>query len=164
MSVKKKDRHVSKQECLNKSRYLIDYILILVRPSEYNKDGKKIRKAGILGQGQPFQVFGLDLIKCGKALHSNCYKACQIYLKDKITLETRNKYHKQALEYCDYIFQQVDLCIFQYAQNNKSKMKSFKHLSRLTYDVKQSILDRMNRDKLIYEGNYIDKKTFRRGR
>jgi len=40
MSVKKKDRHVSKRECLGKSRELMNYILVLTRPREFDKDGK----------------------------------------------------------------------------------------------------------------------------
>ena len=40
MSVKKKDRHVSKCECLGKSRELMNYILVLTRPREFDKDGK----------------------------------------------------------------------------------------------------------------------------
>lgn len=40
MSVRKKDRHVSMNEALGKSRELMNYILILTRPREFDKDGK----------------------------------------------------------------------------------------------------------------------------
>lgn len=164
MSVKKKDRHISRREALGKSRELVNYLLVLTRPREFDKDGKQIQKPGLLGEGQPLQAFGLDLLKCGKAIHAACYQASEIYLKDKETLETRNKYHNQAIEYCDSIFRQVDLCIFQYAKNNKAKRRSFEHLARLNRGVKSSIQDRMNRDKLIFEHKYIPPVMKRRGR
>ena len=41
MSVKVKDRHISKQDCLYKARDLMGYILVLTRPREYDKDGKQ---------------------------------------------------------------------------------------------------------------------------
>ena len=65
-----------------------------------------------LGEGQPLQAFGYDIIKCGKGLHACCYEACKINLKDKETLAKRNDYHNKALEYCDSIFRQIDLCIY----------------------------------------------------
>lgn len=98
MSVKVKDRHISKQECLEKSRKLMEYILILIRPAEYDKDGNMIKKPGLLGVGQPLQAFGYDLIKCGKNIHTSCYETCNIYLKDKETLTKRNDYHNKAIE------------------------------------------------------------------
>lgn len=39
MSVKVKDRHISKQHCLYKARELMGYILVLTRPREFDKDG-----------------------------------------------------------------------------------------------------------------------------
>jgi hypothetical protein len=51
MSVKKKDRHISKRECLERSRELVSYLMILTRGREFNKDGKQIQKPGILGEG-----------------------------------------------------------------------------------------------------------------
>ena len=42
MSVKVKDRHLSKQDCLYKARELVGYILVLTRPREFDKDGKQI--------------------------------------------------------------------------------------------------------------------------
>lgn len=75
MSVKRKDRHVSKNASLGKSRELMDYILILTRPREFDKDGNQIQRPGLLGEGQPLQAFGLDLIKCGKQIHACCYDA-----------------------------------------------------------------------------------------
>lgn len=44
MSVKVKDRHISKQHCLYKARELMGYILILTRPREFDKDGVHIDK------------------------------------------------------------------------------------------------------------------------
>lgn len=164
MSVKKKDRHVSKREALGKSRELMNYILILTRPHEFDQDGKQIHKPGILGEGQPLQAFGYDILKCGKAIHAACYQASEIYLKDSESLQERNKYHKQAIEYCDSIFRQLDLCIYQYARNNKKKMKSFRHCAMLVKSVKDSLYDRINRDKLIYEHKYHPQKMRRRGR
>lgn len=142
MSVKVKDRHLSKQDCLYKARELVGYILVLTRPREFDKDGKQICKPGLLGEGQPLQAFGYDIIKCGKGIHACCYEACKINLKDKETLTKRNEYHNKAIEYCDSIFRQIDLCIYQYAQNSKKKRRSFEHLARLTKKVKESIQDR----------------------
>lgn len=51
MSVKVKDRHLSKQDCLYKARELVGYILVLTRPREFDKDGKQICKPGLLGEG-----------------------------------------------------------------------------------------------------------------
>ena len=98
MSVKVKDRHLSKQDCLYKARELVGYILVC--------------KPGLLGEGQPLQAFGYDIIKCGKGIHACCYEACKINLKDKETLTKRNEYHNKAIEYCDSIFRQIDLCIY----------------------------------------------------
>ncbi len=164
MSVKKKDRHVSRREALGKSRELVNQILIITRPREFDKDGKQIHKPGLLGEGQPLQAFGYDLLKCGKGIHAACYQASEIYLKDKESLEARNKYHRQAIEYCDSIFRQIDLCIYQYAKNNKSKRRSFEYLARLTKNTKESIQDRVNRDKLIFQHKYTPQQSFRRGR
>lgn len=164
MSVKVKDRHVSKQECLGLSRNLVSQILILVRPREFDKDGKQIQKPGILGEGQPLQAFGLDILRCGKAIHANCYQACDIYLKDKETLKQRTEFHKEAIKYCDSILRQLDLCIFEYGKNNKKKRHSFEYVARLTYKVKRSLQDRLNRDVLIYQHNYTGGTHYRRGR
>lgn len=164
MSVKVKDRHISKQHCLYKARDLMGYILVLTRPREFDKDGKQICKPGLLGEGQPLQVFGLDIIKCGKGIHACCYEASKINLKDKDTLTRRNEYHNKAIEYCDSIFRQIDLCIFQYARNSNKKRRSFEHLARLTKITKEAIQDRKNRDKLIFEHRYVQTKSFRRGR
>lgn len=43
MSVKVKDRHISKQHCLYKARELMGYILVLTRPREFDKDGVLIQ-------------------------------------------------------------------------------------------------------------------------
>lgn len=157
MSVKKKDRHVSKQEATQKSRKLVHQLLILIHPEEYDKTGKVIRKAGLLGKGQPFQVFGLDILRSGKLVHSYCYQASQINLKDKSTLDRRNEYHHKALDQCRSILRQLDLCIFEYASKSKKKRKSFGYVAYLVNDVILSIQDRLNRDKLIYEQGYKEK-------
>ena len=164
MSVKKKDRHVSKRECLGKSRELMNYILVLTRPREFDKDGKQIQKPGLLGEGQPLQAFGYDILTCGKRIHAASYDACEIYLKDEESLEARTKLHKQAIKYCDSLFRIIDLCIFQYAKNNKKKRRSFECLARLVKAQKESLQDRLNRDKLIYEQKYEYPRLRRRGR
>jgi hypothetical protein len=157
MSVKLKDRHLAKKDCLQKSRELINYILILTRPREYNEEGKQIQKPGLLGEGQALSAFGIDILKCGKRIHACCFNACNIYIKNKETYEARREYFYEAIKYCDSIFRQIDLCIFQYAKNNKKKRNSFYHLSKLNLTMKRSIQDRMNRDKIIYEHNYLNK-------
>lgn len=154
MSVKKKDRHISKQECLQKSRELINYLLILVRPREFNELGKQVRKPGILGEGQAFQMFGADLFKCGKTIHATCYQACEINLKNEASYLQRKQFWEKAIEFCNSILRQLDLCIYLYALNNQKKRKSFEHLARLTKEMKNSLQDRLNRDKLIYEQHY----------
>ena len=142
----------------------MNYILILTRPREFDKDGKQIQKPGLLGEGQPLQAFGYDILTCGKRIHAACYDACQIYLKDKETLQARTDLHKLAIIYCDRLFRMIDLCIFQYAKNNKKKRRSFECLARLVKAQKESLLDRLNRDKLIYEQRYQAPKMRRRGR
>lgn len=166
MSVKKKDRHISRREALGKSRELVNYILVLTRPREFSEDGKQVKKPGMLGEGQPLQAFGYDLLRCGKGIHANCYQASKIYLKrgDEDSLKERNKYHKFAIEYCDSIFRQIDLCIYQYAKGNKKKMKSFNHLALLTKITKSSIQNRMNRDNLIFMNKDKKEIAYRRGR
>lgn len=164
MSVKKKDRHVSKRECLGKSRELMNYILVLTRPREFDKDGKQIQKPGLLGEGQPLQAFGYDILTCGKRIHAACYDACEIYLKDEESLQARNELHRHAIKYCDSLFRLIDLCIFQYAKNNKKKRRSFECLARLVKAQKESLLDRLNRDRLIYEQQYKCPPMRRRGR
>lgn len=159
MSVKKKDRHVAQKQCLASSRKLISQILILVRAREFDNMGKQTRKPGILGEGQAFQLFGLDLFRCAKSIHANCYQAAEIRLsKEPETLIQRNAYHKQAIEYCNSIFRLLDLCIFQYAQESKKKLNSFEYVAKLTKEVKRDIQDRMNRDKLLYEQRYQKKE------
>lgn len=164
MSVKKKDRHVSKRECLGKSRELMNFILILTRPREFDKDGKQTQKPGLLGEGQPLLAFGSDILTCGKCIHAACYNACEINLRDRKSLDARNKLHEQTIRYCDSLFRLIDLCIFQYAKNNKKKRRSFEHLARLVKAQKDSLYDRMNRDKLIYEQKYEYPRMKRRGR
>lgn len=164
MSVKKKDRHVSKRESLGKSRELMNYILVLTRPREFDKDGKQIQKPGLLGEGQPLLAFGNDILTCGKRLHGALYEASEIYLKDKQSLDDRTKLHKQAIEYCNSLFRLIDLCVYQYARNNKKKKRSFEHLARLNKATKESIQNRINRDKLIYEHEYKVPKMKRRSR
>ena len=55
MSVKKKDRHLSRSECLNRARILTHQIMILTRPRIVNDDGTEI-KAGILGIDKLFYL------------------------------------------------------------------------------------------------------------
>jgi predicted metal-binding transcription factor (methanogenesis marker protein 9) len=93
MSVKKKDRYVSKLETLEKSRTLMDYLLTLTRPTEYDDTGKQIMKAGLLGEGQAFTIFGADMVKCGKMIHSCCYQATQLNLNEK-NYEEIQKYYR----------------------------------------------------------------------
>ena len=132
MAVKKVDRKLARLEPLYKARDLFNYILTLTHPAEYNKDGKRTRRSGILGEGQPLQVFGYDIITCGKKIHANS----ETRLKNKETLEAKNKYHKEAIKYCDCILRLVVL----YAQENKKKFKSFMHLAELAKISKDSIV------------------------
>lgn len=165
MSVKKKDRHISMNEPLGKARTLMNQILLLTHPREFDSQGKQIRKPGLLGEGQAFQAFGLDILNCGKRLHAVCYQAGTINLRDKESFETRTKYHKDAIAYCDSIFRLLDICTFQYANKSQKKKKTFFCVAKLTKEVKSSIQERMNRDKLIYEDKYIaPKRNYRRGR
>ena len=97
MSVKVKDRHISKQHCLYKARDLMGYILVLTRPREFDKDGKQICNLDCLERVNLFRRFGLDIIKCGKGIHACCYEASKINLKDKDTLTRRNEYHNKPL-------------------------------------------------------------------
>ena len=157
MAVKKVDRKLARLEPLYKARDLFSYILILTHPAEYNQDGKRTRRSGILGEGQPLQVFGYDIINCGKKIHANCYEASEIRLRNKKTLEEKVHYNEEAIKYCDCILRLIDLCIAQYAQENKKKFKSFMHLAELTRLTKSSILERINKDRLIYEQNYLNK-------
>ena len=164
MSVKVKDRHPSKNDCLGESRRLVEQILVLTRPREFDKDGKQKTKPGLLGEGQPLQAFGIDILKCGKSIHGACYQGCKIYLKDEETLNKRAELFNRAVEYCDSILLQLDLCIFTYARNNKNKRRSFEYVCRLTYHLRQTLKDRLNRDKLIYLHQYSAGAYHRRGR
>ena len=165
MSVKKKDRHIAMNEPLGKSRILMNQILLITHPREFDLKNKTLRRPGLLGEGQAFQSFGLDILNCGKRIHAACYQAGNTYLHDKDTYNTRTKYHQAAIEYCDSIFRLLDLCIYQYAKDSKKKRSSFFYVGKLTHDVKASIQDRMNRDKLIYENKYIaPQRNWRRGR
>lgn len=149
MSVKAKDRHKAKRECLQKSRELVKYVLLLTQPKEFDKNGKQIRKPGPLAEGQPFYAFGNDLIRLSKQIHAACYTGCEINLKNEQTFYQRKEAWDSAIKYCDSIFRQIDLCIFQYAQNSKKKFNSFKHLAELTWSTKKALQDRINRDTLI---------------
>lgn len=159
MSVKKKDRHLSRSECLNLARKLVMQVMIITRPAIQEDDGKII-KPGILGTGQAFSAFGADLLRSSKAVHANCYQAVQIYIKDAETLSKRNEFFKHALDQCDSILRQLDLCIYQYARNNKKKRKSFAYVAQLTKDMKDGIYTRMNLDNLILQ-HMLEKKKKR---
>ena len=159
MSVKKKDRHLSRSECLNRSRKLVQQTLILTRPVIVNDDGTTT-KPGILGSGQPYYAFGIDLFNNAKAIHANCYQAVDIYIKDQESLDTRNKFFKKALNYCDSVLRLLDLCIFQYGQTNQKKMRSFLFVAQLTKSIKDSIYERMNLDNMILQ--HIQEKKMKR--
>ena len=159
MSVKKKDRHLSRSECLNLARKLVMQVMTITRPEIKNDDGKVI-KPGILGTGQAFAAFGADLLRSSKAVHANCYQAVQIYIKDAETLRQRNEFFKKAIEQCDSMLRQLDLCIFQYARKNKKKQKSFGYVAKLVHDMKQGIYTRMNLDNLILQ-HIQEKKRMR---
>lgn len=159
MSVKKKDRHLSRSECLNLARKLVMQVMTITRPAIQNDDGKVI-KPGILGTGQAFAAFGADLLRSSKAVHANCYQAVQIYIKDAETLQQRNEFFKKAIEQCDSMLRQLDLCIFQYARKNKKKRKSFGYVAKLVHDTKQGIYIRMNLDNLILQ-HIQEKKRMR---
>ena len=132
LSVKKKDRHQAKNECLGKSRVLTHQALIITRPPKYDrKTGKVIQKAGLLGEGQPLQAFGLDILRSAKAVHAYCYDASKINLKNEETLNERTMMHRKAIEHCRSILRQIDLCIFEYARDSKKKRKSFNYLAPL---------------------------------
>lgn len=157
MSVKKKDRHYANNDPLNHARKLMDYILILTRPRQFDENGEKIKKAGWLGEGQPLQAFGIDFLSLSKKIHAKCYNACHTTLKNKETLDYRTEQLRKALEYCDSIYRQLDYCIFHYGSNNKKKYRSFTHCARLVKELKDAIYTRLNKDKLIYEQKYINK-------
>lgn len=133
--------------------------MILTRPAIQNDDGTVI-KPGILGAGQAFTAFGADLLRSAKAVHANCYQAVQIYIEDADTLKKRNEYFKKALEQCDSMLRQLDLCIYQYARKNKKKRKSFVFVAKLVRDAKDGIHIRMNLDSLILQ-HIQEKKRMR---
>jgi hypothetical protein len=81
----------------------MEYVLILTRPRTFNHEGKQTMKPGILGEGQAYQIFGFDIIKCAKAIHAKAYQASQVNIKNLETLQTKNVFHKEAIEYCDSI-------------------------------------------------------------
>ena len=159
MSVKKKDRHLSRSECLNRARKLVLQVMILVRPIIQNDDGS-VTKPGILGTPMAFQSFGNDILKCAKNVHAECYQAVEIYIKTPEDLNNRNSHFKQAIEYCDSILRLLDLCIFQYARNNKRKRKSFAFVAFLAKNVKDGIYQRMNLDNMILQ--HIQERAKRR--
>ena len=156
MSVKKKDRHLAKNDSLNHTRKLINQVLILTRPYQKFPDGTCI-KPGILGNPQYFQMFGANIVKYSKLIHTNVYLGIKTKLKNKESLEKRKEYFTNALNYCDIVLQDLDLCIYNYAQNNKKKKKSFEYVANLTYTVKKSLKDRINRDKILYDRYYSNK-------
>lgn len=159
MSVKKKDRHLSRSDCLNLARKLVSQVMTLTRPAVENDDGT-VTKPGILGTGQAFSAFGADLLRSAKAVHANCYQAVDIYIKDAETLTRRNEFFKKAIDQCDSILRQIDLCIYQYARHNKKKRKSFKFVAKLTHIMKDGIYTRMNLDNLILQ--HIQEKKKKR--
>lgn len=138
------------------SRKLVHQVLILVRPAQILDDGSKL-KAGILGEPYYYSAFGSSILFSAKAAHGQCYAACKIHLKDLNTLKQRTEYFRKAIEYCDSILRELDLCIFEYGKNNKKKRNSFMYVAKLTDNFRTSILDRINKDNLIYQQNYQGK-------
>lgn len=154
MAVRKKDRHQAKTECVQKANELVNYILVLVRPREFDYKGKQLCRPGILGEGQAFSAFGSDILTAGKAIHGLCYEGCNTYLHDEESLLQRRKFFERAIRQCDAIFRLIDMCCYQYGRTNRNKMRSFQHLAQLNKGVKITLLDRMNRDNLIYQQKY----------
>lgn len=153
LAVKKKDRKLAKNDSLNHSRRLVNQVLIITRPRQQNPDGT-YSKPGILGNPHHFQVFGANIIKFAKLVHLNTQLGHQIKIKDEKTYLQRKEYFTNAINYCDVVLQDLDLCIFHYASNNKKKRKSLEYVAKLTYTTKQSLYDRINRDKMIYNTHY----------
>ena len=154
MAVKKKDRHQARNDCLAKCRKIVEQALLLTRPPVYNsKTGKRVRRAGKLGEGQPFQVFGLDIMRCSKNAHGACYDASNVHLKDEDTLNRRTEYHEKAIEQLRCILRLLDLCIFEYG-TSKEKRKSFYFMAKIVNEGIDSIKDRINRDNIIYRTKY----------
>lgn len=94
MAVKKVDRKLARLEPLYKARELFNYILAITHPAEYDKDGKRTRRSEILGEGQPLQIFGYDIITCSRKIHANCYED-RYCLKE---LELSNVYFTEQSE------------------------------------------------------------------
>lgn len=157
MAVKKKDRSVSKNDILNSCRTLLQQILILTRPKEINSKGQQIQKPGLLGQGQIYSAFGLDILTCGKRIHATCKQGLSIKLTDEESRLARAKYFDRSIEYCDSILQLTDFCIWQYG-TSKKKRKSLAYLGRLAYDMKKDLQTRKNYDNLILIHGYAKEK------
>ena len=153
MAVKAKNRHQARNDCLSKCRIVMHQSLILTRPPIYNAKGKLVRRAGKLGVGQPFQIFGVDIVRCIKTAHGACYEASKIHLRDKETLTQRITLHEKAIEQLRSILRQLDFCIFEYG-TSKDKRKSFNYMGKITNEAISSIYDRINRDNLIYKQKY----------
>lgn len=124
--------------------------MTVTRPYIENDDGTHM-KPGILGTGQAYYAFGIDLLRSAKAVHANCYQAVDIYIKDAETLAARNEFFKKAIEQCDSMLRQLDLCIYQYARKNKKKRRSLGFVCKLIFDMKNGIYTRMNLDNLILQ-------------
>lgn len=155
MAVKKKDRKVSENSYLNDARALVKQIAILTRGPEVLEDGRT-SKPGLLGNSRDFQAFGCNLLNSSKRAHGCAYQASKTHLKDLKTLETRAEFYYKSIAYCDSMLRELDLCKFMH-QNSKKKTNSLNYVVKLVYTLKQSLQDRINRDKLIYEQQYMNK-------
>jgi len=125
--------------------------MILTRPA-LEHDGGSRTKPGILGYGQPYTAFGADLFRTAERIHANCYQANSIFIKCKADMDKRNEYFKTAIDLCDSILRILDLCIYQYALNNKKKRKSFNYVAKLTWELKKCIYERKRLDNFILQG------------
>ena len=154
MFVKKKDRNISAKESLNRSRTLFQQVLTLTRMKTLKVDGTWTRN-GILGYGQAYDVFGKDFIISAKEIHSLCYQGCNIKLDSKETFDRRRKFFNEAIELCDKIMREIDLCLFMYGTTNH-KRRSISYVGKLAKDVKNSLVQRKQLDTSIL--NSITKK------
>lgn len=149
MSVKKKDRSISNKECLNNSRKMFQQLLSLTKPKTLKIDGTWTRN-GILGYGQPYEVFGIDFLKKAKRIHTLCLLACDVKLKNEASKERKDKHFNEAIELCDSILHDLDLCIQMYGTSNARK-KSLGFFAKLTKDTKESIKLRQKLDGYILQ-------------
>lgn len=135
------------------ARRAMSQALIIGHPEEYNNKGQKIRRAGVLGKGQAYTIFGSDIIRNAKLAHGLCYSASKIHLKDEETLNKRVEKHEKAIEYCRSTLRQLDFCLREYGRT-ESKRRSINYMSKIAFDMIKALQDRINRDRLIYKQHY----------